>query len=62
MEINKKSRLKILLIGIAIGISTGVLVGFITGTFNLPMAVIIPAVVVPITFVAILYFKKGQDK
>lgn len=62
MEINKKSRLKILLIGMAIGISTGVLVGFTTGAFNVPMAVIIPAVVVPITFVAILYLKKSQDK
>jgi uncharacterized membrane protein (Fun14 family) len=59
MEINKKSRLRVLLIGIAVGICFGALVGFIAGTFDLPMAVIIPAIVVPITYVSILYLKKG---
>lgn len=62
MDVKKKSRLKLLVIGIAVGILLGALVGFIAGTYDLPMAVIIPAIVVPITYVTILYVKKGQDK
>lgn len=45
MDVNNKSQLRVLLIGIALGISLGALFGFITGTFNLPVAVVIPAVV-----------------
>jgi len=62
MDVNNKSRLRVLLMGIALGIFLGALAGFIAGTFDLPMAVIIPAVIVPITYASILYLKKGQGK
>ncbi len=62
MDVNNKSQLRVLLIGIALGISLGALFGFITGTFNLPVAVVIPAVVLPITYITILYVKKRREK
>ena len=61
MNTNKKSRLTILVIGIATGIALGAVVGFITGTFDLPVAIIIPVIVVPVTLIAIWYLKKDQD-
>jgi uncharacterized membrane protein (Fun14 family) len=61
MDVNNKSRLRVLLIGIALGISLGALFGFITGTFNLPVAVVVPVVVIPITYITILYLKKGRE-
>jgi uncharacterized membrane protein (Fun14 family) len=62
MNTNKKSRLKVLVIGIATGICMGAIVGFITGTFDLPVAIIIPVVVVPVGFVYIMYLMKGRDQ
>jgi uncharacterized membrane protein (Fun14 family) len=62
MNANNKSRLTVLAIGIAAGISLGAIVGFITGTFDLPVAIIIPFVVVPVGFVTVMYLMKGRDK
>ena len=62
MNTNKKSRLTILVIGIATGIALGAVVGFITGTFDLPVAIIIPVIVIPLGYVSIRYLMKGKDK
>ena len=62
MSTNKKSRLTVLVIGIAAGISLGALVGFVAGTFDLPVAIIIPVVVIPVGFVTVMYLMKGRDK
>lgn len=62
MAANKKSTLRTVLIAIAAGILLGGVVGFVAGTYNLPVAIIIPAVIVPVAFVSFLYLMKRQGK
>jgi hypothetical protein len=58
----RPGRINVILIVIALGIPLGALAGFLAGTFELPIAVVIPAVVVPTTVGVILYLKKSQGQ